>query len=121
MPVPSADEITSPAKAYCRFVAPGIFGPTATGRRSEACATAGSRGSDAEGAIGREGGFVDQVREEFGKFLDLAKLGGHAFARVAAVVGDAEGAEPGSVGGNHMGFRVVVGGGCSGFFGRFNF
>ena len=48
------------------------------------------------------------VLEEFGEFLDLTELIGHALARLAAVVGDPECAQPRSGGRNEVGFCIVV-------------
>ncbi len=63
-------------------------------------------------------GLGEEGTKEGGEILDLAKFVGHALARMAAVVGDAEGAQPGRVGGDQVGFGAVVRGadgrGCAG-------
>lgn len=64
-----------------------------------------------ESRIRRRGvgeGFGEEVLEELGEFLDLPEFVGHAFAGLAAVIGDAQGAEPGGVGGDEVGFFAVV-------------
>ena len=66
-----------------------------------------------------EAGFGEEVAEEFGELLDLAEFVGHALAGLAAVVGHAEGAEPGGIGGNKVRLGAVMRRGGSGWGGRF--
>ena len=53
-------------------------------------------------------GVADEVGEQLREFLDLPKLVGHAFAGLAAVVGDAEGAKPRGVGGDRVLLGAIV-------------
>jgi len=64
--------------------------------------------SDLPRAVGGKRGVGGEVLEQLGEFLDLAVFGRHAFARLAAIVGDAESAEPRRVGGNKVMLRLVV-------------
>src|SRR5690606_3482716 len=63
-------------------------------------------------AVRWESGFLRNLRDEFGEFLNLSKFASHAFARLPALVGDTQGTQPRRIRGDGVLARLVVSGNC---------